>query len=268
MIKLVMDNYFKVMIKSLSATVLLLILAACGGTGTATNVQTLWTSPNNSNLGVVRATHAKQNGVGLVENVNSTVKYETLEVTSVQSASVNSDGSVNGTVTVRWADGSQGVVSGIWYGSGDDLSGIYGSVTANSISIWESGSPATNIPAGNFNYAGQSETAYTYRSNTYVEEGTFTMNLNFSSNTGSLIASMEESTYTNSNLSVNSSGNIIGSGGNFFIYSNQNKNNLLATRTAITFNGTVHNSGATHVTGLAVGATGTDATIVAIAGKR
>jgi hypothetical protein len=264
-----MQKHSNIMIKSMLVTVLLLTLSACGGSGTATNVQTLWTSPNIANLGVVRATHAQQNGVGLVENVNSTVKYETFEVTSVQSASVNSDGSVNGTITVRWADGSQGVVSGIWYGSGDELSGIYGSVTANSVSIWASGSPATNIPAGNFTYAGQAITAYNYGDNTYDEDGTFTMNLNFSSNSGSLTAYMEESTYANSNLSVNSSGNIIGSGGKFYIYSNENKNTLLATRTDITFNGTVHNSGATHVTGLAVGgANGVDATIVAIAGKR
>ena len=265
-----MLNKYKIVISRAVLAMISIILCSCGGSTIIypTNLTTLWTSPNNPNYGVVRASNSRQNGVGIVGNVNSTVKYKSLEVTGVKNDITFSDGAVSGIVTVLWADGTQGDITGMFYGEGSNISGYYGIITPVSTEIWASGAPATNIPSGTFIYTGQSEGAYTYANQIHQEDGTFKITLNFSDNTGSITAPFSESTYNNANLLVNSSGNITGESGNFYIYSNENKSRLLATREDISFHGTVHNSLATHVTGLAVGATEDNAVIIAVAGKR
>ena len=72
----------------------------------------LWWECNHiPNYGVVRASNSRQNGVGIVGNINSTVKYKSLEVTGVKNDITFSDGAVSGIVTVLWADGTQGDIT-------------------------------------------------------------------------------------------------------------------------------------------------------------
>lgn len=239
-------------------------LSACGGGATGnTSVEALWRAPAPATVGVVRAKTNGQNGVALVPNVNDAGSYQSVEVVQVISETQNPDGSVSGEVVVRWPDGRTTNVIGVVYGN----AALYANIGGNTVSVVAAGAQATNIPVGNYQYSGYAGTEYEYGGLIYSEEGGFVMDVQFGSQTAQLTADTAESRYVNDNLTFNSLGEIAGNDGVFIIYDGDGVTEL--ERRSISFNGTFHGSGATSVSGLAVGVSPSgESAIVGIVGDR
>jgi len=235
-------------IKTTMAVSAVALIAACGGSSTGgTDNEILWKAQAPSTVGVVRAKGEGNNGVALVQNVNSAGAYQSVEVVRVISETRNSDGSTTGEVVVRWADGSTSNVTGIIY----DSAALYANYNDTSLSIAATGTQATNLPVGNYTFAGYAGSLYAYNGSIYLEDGNFVMNVDFGSRTAQLTANMTESQYINPNLKFNSSGEISGSNGEFIVYDTDGVTEL--ERRTISFNGTFHGSNARSVSGIAAG---------------
>jgi len=244
----------------------LAMLAACGGGSTGnTSIETLWESPRGTGAGVVRATDGTNNSVALVENVNDAGKYRTFEVVQVISETRHSDGSYSGEVVVRYSDGSTGNVLGRFY---DATAALYASVNSNGTNYVVGGVQASNLPVGSYQYTGYAESYYVYNGLAYNETGSFDMDVQFGNQTAQLQADTDESRYINNNLTINSNGEISGLNGTFIVYDTDGSTEL--ERRTVDFDGTFHGSGATHVSGAAVGGATTtdDFSVMGIVGKR
>ena len=244
----------------------LAVLAACGGGSTGnTSIETLWQSPRGTGAGLIRAKDGTMNSVALVENVNDAGKYRSYEIVQVISETRNSDGSFSGEVIVRYSNGETANIIGRFY---DAKAAVYGSVTSNSAKFVAGGEQASYLPVGSYEYTGYSESLYRYNGSEYNETGSFDMDVQFSSQTAQLTADTDESRYFNNNLTINSNGEISGVNGTFIVYDTDGSTEL--ERRTIDFDGTFHGSGATHVSGIAVGGATTtdDFSVMAIAGKR
>lgn len=246
-------------------------LSACGG-GSATsefspaNVSILWESPRGTGAGLIRATSAEQNGVALVANVNdNNRRYSSFEIVEVISETRNVDGSVSGEIVIRDADGELSNVLGTFY---DGEVGLYTRVTGGDAVIVAAGSRPQNLPIGSYSYSGLAESYYVYNGSDYSEVGRFDLDVQFGSGTAQLDARTTEASYVNNNLVVNSAGELAGTSGTFTVY-DTDRTTVLDTR-SVDFDGTFHGSGATHVSGIAVGGATTtdDFSIMGIVGKR
>mgnify|MGYP000397234855 FL=1 len=250
-------------------------LAACGGGGggasdsaagiTPTDVTALWESPRNTGAGLVRAVSAEQNGVALVTDVNDeNLGYRSAEIIEEISLQENADGSVSGEVVIEYADGEKRNVIGTFY----DEARMYANVAEDGATVFAGGSLPQNLPVGTYSYAGAAESIYAYNGVIFDEVGQFNLDVQFGSKTAQLNAATPESQYVNNGLTVNDEGEINGDNGTFIVYGTDGST-VLDTR-QIDFDGTVHGSGATHVSGIAVGGSTTadDFSAMAIVGKR
>jgi hypothetical protein len=251
--------------KLILAAPCLALLAACGGSSTGnTGVQTLWESPRGTGAGVVRATDGTSNSVALVEDINDAGKYRTFEVVDVISETLNNDGSYSGEVVVRYADGSTANIIGVFY----EKAALYANIQNDSITYVAGGEQASNMPVGSYAYSGYAESYYTYNGSDYSETGSFDMDVQFGAGTAQLTADTDESQYVNNNLTVNNNGELSGVNGTFIVYNTDGVTEL--ERRIIDFDGTFHGSGATHVSGAAVGGATTtdDFSVMGIVGNR
>ena len=251
--------------KTYLAAPFLVLLAACGGSSTGnTSVQTLWESPRGTGAGVVRAKDGTMNSVALVEDVNDAGKYQSFEVVEVITETQNNDGSISGEVVVRYADGTIANIIGRFY----DEAALYATVTDVSTTFVAGGTQSSNLPVGSYAYSGYAESYYTYNGFDYNEVGSFDMDVQFGAGTAQLTADTDESRYVNNNLTVNNNGELSGVNGTFIVYDTDGVTEL--EQRIIDFDGTFHGSGATHVSGVAVGGATTtdDFSVMGIIGKR
>lgn len=240
-------------------------LTACGGSSIgSTTVETLWKSPRNTGAGLVRGTANEINSVAIVEDVNNAGKYRSFEIEQVISETYNSDGSYSGEVVVKYGDGTRGNVLGRFYNG----AALYVSSGSESTSFVAGGEQASNLPIGSYTYSGYAESIYVYGGTDYNEVGSFAMDVQFGNRTAQLNAATPESAYSIGSLSINNNGEINGSNGTFTVFDNDGTTEL--ERRSIDFDGTFHSSGATHVSGIAVGGASTtdDFSIMAIVGRR
>lgn len=246
-----------------------MLLAACGGGSTgassATNIETLWESPRNTGAGLVRATSSSANSVALVQDITNAGKYRSFSVVEVISETRNSDGSYSGEVVVRYEDGTTGNVLGRFY---DATAALYASQSNGTVRLVAGGEKASNLPIGSYNYSGYAEAFYRYNGTDYNELGSFDMDVQFASGSAQLEADTDETKYFHNNLRINSAGEITGSNGTYIVYDTDGNTEL--ERRSIDFDGTFHGSGATHVSGIAVGGATTtdDLSIMGIVGQR
>ena len=251
----------KTAVLSLSAIAL---LTACGGSGTgSTSIETLWRSPTNSGAGVVRAKDANNNSVAMVQDVNNAGKYQSFELVQTITETQNSDGSYSGEYVLRMADGSTTNVIARLYSS----AALYANINQNSTTFVAGGLAASNLPVGNYNYSGYASSLYYYSGSAYAEEGTFSMDVQFQNRTAQLNARTTESQFYDTSIALNNAGELSGNGV-FIIYDTDGVTEL--ERRNISFNGTLHDSGATHVSGIAIGGATTtdDLSIMAVVGSR
>tara|TARA_B110000503_G_C7109045_1_gene397261 strand:+ start:284 stop:1078 length:795 start_codon:yes stop_codon:yes gene_type:complete len=261
--------------KLILAAPCLALLAACGGSndGSATNPTTDPTTvPTTTDpvvlqtfgdgAGIARA-KITQNGITMVANVmGANIQSYSPDPTGVIDPSgVNFSGSnaygdfYTGTTTINgtqvnilfYEDSSQEVAGAYLVGNGENAAIVLG----NEVS---------NIPSGSYSYTGTNVIGL--RDGSYLEDGTFAMNVNFTSSTASLTGSTASSSIGGSGISVNSSDGTFTS------------NNLTLTETAsglsttATIHGNFHGSGATGVTGLYTDNATTPTYAGAIAGTR
>lgn len=259
-------------VKNIAVIPVVLALSACGGGGgggatfSPADITLLWESPRGTGAGLIRAVSDEQTGVALVANVNDdNGGYSSFEIVEVISETLNSDGSVSGEVVVRTAEGQLSNVLGTFY---DGEVGLYTRVIGSDAVIVAAGSRPQNLPIGSYSYAGGAESAYTYSGSNFSEVGRFDLDVQFGSKTAQINANTPASQYVNNNLTVNSNGEITGNDGAFTVYDTDGVTTL-DTRN-IDFDGTLHGSGATHVSGIAVGGATTtdDFSVMAIVGKR
>ena len=250
--------------KLILAAPCLALLAACGGSsdGSSTNPTTTnptttdptTTDPTTTNpvvlqtfgdgAGIARA-KITQNGTMIVANVMeyNIGSYSPDPTDVIDPSGVNFTGSnahgdfYNGTTTINgkqvnvlyYEDSSQEVAGAYLVGNGEDFLIVFG----NEVS---------NIPSGSYSYTGTNVIGL--RDGSYSEEGTFAMNVNFTSSTASLTGSTASSSIGGSGISINSSDGTFTS------------NNLTLTEiasglnTTATIHGNFHGSGATGVTGI------------------
>lgn len=241
-------------------------LSACGGGGgSATNIQSLWESPTGSGAGLVRAKSSGLNGVAIVEDVNNAGKFTDYTLVEVLSESRNADGSYDGEVVIRYADGTKANVLGRFYSA---EASAYVVSSADYVAFFAGGTSPTNMPIGSYNYDGYAEVIYVYGGDEFNEIGDFEMDVQFSSKTAQLIADTVESRYIHDGLTFNSKGEITGRDGEFIVYDTDEVTELESRY--IDFHGTFNGSGARYVSGVAVGGTVDNDTlsILIIAGKR
>jgi hypothetical protein len=240
------------------------LMSGCsGGSGTGVDTVTLWESPARNGSGVVRATTADFSAVALVENVDSNRLVRIVDIIDVISEVDNYDGSYTAECFVRYSDGSTGYIVGIFY----EQAALYGTERNGTLTVFAGGQPANNLPIGSYRYTGHAESVYYYGGYEYTETGTFAMNVQFSDGTAQLNAVTPESRYANNNLRISSAGYISGNNGTFIVYAEDGVTEL--DRRQIEFNGTFHGSGASHVSGIAVGGSTTDdLSFVGVVGRR
>tara|TARA_B100000767_G_C19616841_1_gene472298 strand:- start:47 stop:829 length:783 start_codon:yes stop_codon:yes gene_type:complete len=257
--------------KLILTTLCLALLTACGGSndGTAinpTSLRVLWESPRGTGAGLVRAKNNEANGVAIVDDVNDAGSYAPVTLVEVISEQRNSDESYSGEVVVRSADGTLINIIGRFY----DVARLYASTSdANTYNIVADGSLATNMPIGSYSYTGYAESYYMFGNQEYEENGSFVLNAQFAANKAQLTANTDESRYFNNNLTIGDDGEITGSNGTFIVFSSGSKQTELERR-VVDFDGTFHGSGATHVSGIAIGGSSTDdnLSVIGILGKR
>ncbi|PWL24166.1 MAG: hypothetical protein DCO98_11455 [Altererythrobacter sp. XM-24bin4] len=185
-------------------------------------------------------------------DVDSSGNYQSYTVIEVINEIDNGDGSYSGEVVVELADGSQENVIGTFFPS----AGLYTRTTGDGVIFVVSGDKAINMPIGSYNYTGHAEALYSYNENQYVETGTFDMDVQFSDGTAQIMADANNVRYENNSLSINNDGDVFGVDGDYIIYDTDGTTQLEARK--VDFDGTLHGSGATHVTGIAVGGATTD----------
>lgn len=241
-------------------------LSACGGGGgSATNIQSLWESPTGSGAGLVRAKSSEMNGVAVVADVNNAGKFRDYTLVEVLSESQNADGSYDGEVVIRYADGTRANVLGRFYSA---EAAAYVVSSSDYAAFFAGGTPSNNLPIGSYNYDGYAEVIYVYGGYEFNEIGDFEMDVQFSSKTAQLIADTVESRYIHDALTFNSNGEIIGRDGEFIVYDTDEVTELESRY--IDFHGTFNGSGARYVSGVAIGGTVDNDTlsVLMIVGKR
>lgn len=249
------------------------VLAGCGGSGgeatsdfSPASLSILWESPRNNGYGLIRARSDVQSGVALLEDVNrGGLGVYSIELVQTISTQTNTDGSLTGEYLVRKSDGEISSVLGTFYGA---QAALYQSGTGDDAITVAIGTNPQNLPIGSYSYRGVAKSFYSYDGVPYEEAGDFQMNVQFSSGAAQLTADTDESRYINDNLIVNARGEISGIDGTFTVYASDGST-VLANR-YIDFDGTFHGSGATHVSGIAVGGASTtdDYSEMGIVGKR
>lgn len=241
------------------------LVAGCGGSAlTPTGFQTLWQSPARDGAALIRARTMTSNSVALVEDVGQAGKYRSFEVVKVISETRNIDGSSTGEVVLKLDDGTTETVRGRFFGAAN----LFMPASGPGSKLVAGGPRAANLPTGSFRYAGYAKSLYTYDGLAFDEDGSFTLEVQFASDSAQLTASTPESHYSISDLTINESGELAGQAGRFVIFDTDGET-ALATRT-LGFNGTFHGDTASHVSGIAVGgsAKAGDFSAVAIVGKR
>ena len=264
-------NMANTQISTMLATATVLALAACSGGGATSqispaDVSILWESPRGTGFGLVRATSDVQSGVILVEDVNNPGSgFSSIEIVQIISTQTNADGSSSGEVVVRKSNGEISNLLGTFY---DGQAALYQSGTGSDAITVASGSNPRNLPIGSYSYQGMARSFYVYNGGFYEENGRFDLDVQFSSGTGQLTADTDLSRYINNNIIVNNRGELSGVNGTFTVYDSDGTT-VLDNR-IIDFNGTFHGSGATHVSGIAVGGASTtdDYSEMGIVGKR
>lgn len=263
-------------VKLIATMPVLAVLAACGGGGTG-NSSVGPTNPTvaapvvaapvvlqtfGDGAGIARA-EITQNGTTVVANVMGAniQSYSTDPTGVIDPSGVNYTGSnaygdfYSGTTTINgttvnvlyYEDSSQEVAGAYLVGNGENAALVLG----NKVS---------NIPSGSYSYTGTNVIGL--RDGSYLEDGTFAMNVNFDSGLASITGSTASSSMGGSGISVNSSNGTFTS------------NTLTLTETAsglsttATIHGNFHGSGATGVTGLYTDNAATPTYAGAIAGKR
>lgn len=248
----------------------LTFLAACGGGTTSefspANYSILWESPRGTGFGLLRATSSTNNGVVLVEDVTRDGGgFRSFEIVEIISTQTNLDGSISGEVVVRLSNGEISNVLGTFY---DGQAGLYIKAGGGDVVTAATGTNTQNLPIGNYRYEGVARSFYIYDGFFYEEDGRFNLDVQFSSGTAQLTANTDESRYINDNLIVNNRGELSGTNGTFTVYASDGRTAL--ENRNIDFDGTFHGSGATHVSGIAVGGASTtdDYSEMGIVGKR
>jgi hypothetical protein len=129
----------------------------------------------------------------------------------------------------------------IYEDNSQDVAAVYAESSGANV-LGALGPEVSNIPSGSYTYAGTNIIGF--RDGSYSEDGTFAMNVNFTSKAAQLTGSTASSTIGGSGISINTSdGTFTG-------------NNLTLTEsssglsTTATIHGNFHGSGATGVTGL------------------
>lgn len=243
---------------------MIVLLTACGGSSTGSNsIETLWRSPTNSGAGLIRAVNNTNNSIALVEDVNDAGGYQSFELVETITETQNSDGSYSGEYVLRMADGSRTNIIARIYGP----AALYANVSQNSTAVVAGGLSASNLPVGNYSYSGFATSLYIYGGSAYEENGSFSMDVQFRNQTAQLNARTAESQYYDTSIVLNNAGELTGNG-IFIVYDTDGVTEL--ERRSIAFNGTLHGSGATHVSGVAVGGATTtdDFSVMAIVGSR
>ena len=264
----------KARMNMLLATTAVLALAACGGggDGTAANptqpppttTTTLWESPRGTGAGLVRASNSERNYIGLVADTENPGSIRTSEIIEVISENAFDFGSVSAEYVVRFSDGEVANILGTFY----DEAAIYANISETRSITAAGGSQVTNMPIGDYSYRGVAEAWYVRDGVDYSEFGSFDLNANFGNRTATLVADTDFSRYSASGMSINNNGEITGSNGIYTTYFNDGT--TVADTNNIDFFGTLHGSGATHVSGIAVGGATTtnDFSSMLIVGKR
>ena len=175
----------------------------------------MWESPTGSGAGLVRAKSSELNGVAIVQDVDNAGKFRDYTLVEVLSESRNADGSYDGEVVIRYADGTKANVLGRFYST---EAAAYAVSSADYVAFFSGGTSATNLPVGSYNYDGYAEVVYVYGGDEYNEIGDFEMDVQFASKTAQLIADTVESRYIHNALTFNSNGEITGRNGRFIVY--------------------------------------------------
>lgn len=235
--------------KLILAAPFLALLAACVGSSDGSSTNPTTTNPVvlqtfGDGAGIARA-KITQNGTTIVANVMganiqsySPDPTGVIDPSGVTYTSSNAYGDFySGTTTINgtqvnvlyYEDNSQQVAGAYLVGNGENAAIVLG----NEVS---------NIPSGSYSYTGTNVIGL--RDGSYLEDGTFAMNVNFTSSTASLTGSTASSSIDGSGISVNSSD------GTFTSNNLTLTENVSGLSTTATIHGNFHGSGATGVTGL------------------
>lgn len=233
----------------------LAMLAACGGSSDGSATNPVQSAPSTTTDIVVLQTFGDGAGIARVKTTqNGTTMVGNVMGANIQSYSTDSTGvidpsGVNYTASNAYGDFYSGTstingtqVNVLYYeDSSQQVGGAY--LVGNGVNaVTVIGNEVSNIPSGSYFYTGTNVIGL--RDGSYLEDGTFAMNVNFTSSTASLTGSTASSSIGGSGISVNSSDGTFTS------------NNLTLTETAsglsttATIHGNFHGSGATGVTGL------------------
>lgn len=135
---------------------------------------------------------------------------------------------------------------------------VYAGSSSGSL-IMAGGSPVSNIPAGSFTYTGNNIIGN--RDSSYSEDGSFTMNVNFSTGDAAISGSTANSTFGGNGISVNTSDGTF-SDSNITMSTNGDPS------VSATITGQFHGNGATGVTGIYHDNSSNPLTVGIFAGER
>lgn len=225
----------------------LALLAACGGSSDGSAANPTVSAPTvlkvfSDGAGIARV-EATENGTTLSANVMSADvqayspdMLSAVDLSNVSFSSSNQYGSFyDGIITVNGLPAYLLIYQ-------DDMGKVllgYGETAYGNAAI-AAGEKVSGIPTGTYVYNGTNVIGF--RDGSYFEDGTFAMNVNFSTGTASLSGSTPNSTIGGTGISVNTSNGTF-SGSNLTLSGNG------LTSTASIY-GNFHGAGATGVTGL------------------
>lgn len=237
------------------------VLAACGS---GLPKVTVLDGGTTNGFGLVRASSGGNTFVAAVRDVEDAAGLAAVSLASMNGLSADSNGFVRGTVKVKYADGSTSEVPAYFY---KDIAGIYGKFGDNtSQAIVVGGKKASSLPIGtSFQYSGIAVMSYDTAalSTMTTEEGTFTLNANLITNSGSISASTAGASYSNTNLVFTGDGTYSGANGTYSV-----PGDIASTR-SVPIYGSLHGESGAVVSGAGYAQRGTDDfAYIAIIGKR
>ncbi|MDC1482360.1 transferrin-binding protein-like solute binding protein [Ascidiaceihabitans sp.] len=209
--------------KAVIGSILTLAVSGCGGGGGSMSNQPAY------GLNILQQS---TDGVALVRNYDGSGSEKMVGFGSVTAIQTARSGSTSGWTSISeyqngnyyefirstvMSNGGDLTIEGSGINlnnSGTEYVSMFVGETDEGVALMVTGTPATQLPTGNYSYEGSAVLVDSTTAESSVEGGTFAMNVNFDNKTGSITGASENLIFTENQITINTSnGEFSGSSG-------------------------------------------------------